>query len=119
MKKLFFIMLSMSLVMTVAAQKRSRVFVRSYRPVYSSIGFGFGFYPYYYSPYIYGYNNAYYRPSKLDIEVADINHEYSDKIESVRLDKSISGKERRAEIKRLKNERDQKISDTKVNYHRQ
>ena len=118
MKKLFFIMLSMSLVMTVAAQKRSRIFVSSYMPVYSSVGFGFGLYPYY-SPYAYRYNNFYNRPSQLDNEIADINHEYADKIESARLDKTLSGKERRAEIKRLKNERDKKINDLKVNYHRQ
>ena len=116
------IMLSVSLVITVSAQKRG-VIVRSYTPVYSTfgIGLGYGYSPFYYNPYYYypyGYRNS-YRPSKLDIEIADITHDYADKIESVRLDKTLSGKEKRQEIKSLKKERDKEIDDVKMNYHKQ
>ncbi len=121
MKKLFILLLSISLVITASAQKRGAFIVNSYVPVYSGfgIGLGYGFYPSYYSPYYnpYGYNYG-YRPSKLDNQIADINHDYADKIESVRLDKVLSGKEKRQEIKNLKKERDQEIDDAKVNYHK-
>jgi len=122
MKKLLMIMLSVSILSVASAQRHGVVVVRSYAPVYSSfnVGLGYGyspFYnPYYYSPY--GYNNS-YRPSKLDNQIAEITHDYADKIESARLDKTLSGSERREEIRNLKKERDKEIDEAKINYHKQ
>ncbi len=121
MKKLLMIILSVSLFSAVTAQRHGVVVVRSYAPVYSSfnVGLGYGYSPFYnpyYSPY--GYNNN-YRPSKLDNQIADITHDYADKIESVRLDKTLSGSQRREEIRNLKKERDNEINEVKINYHKQ
>lgn len=125
MKKLLIIMLVMSLL-TAASAQRHVVYVNSYVPVYSGFGWGvgfppygyypYGYYPYGYSPYGYSY---YYKPSRLDNQIAGINHDYDQKIQSVRMDKKLSGKARRQEIRHLKTERDKAIDNAKINYHRQ
>ncbi len=110
------------------AQKRvviqTRPVVRPHVVYYASPGFGYGYNPYYYRPWYYNtynpYNSNYYnRPTKLDIEIKDMENEYSDRIESVRLDDSLSGKERRKIIRELRNERDERIYDLKKNYYKQ
>jgi len=86
------------------------------------VGGGWGFYaplyPYWAYPYPpYGY--GYYRPmSKLDMQVQDIRHDYSEKIASVKQDKSLTGKQRRQQVRALKHERDNAIDDAKRNYYK-
>jgi|SRR6478735_1471962 len=132
MKKLFLILLSMALIYGASAQKiiagghyytrpRVSVSVGTYAPFYPYYGFG-------YSPFAYGYGFGYgypyygyhqpYRPSKLDLQVEDIKKDYQDKIWSVKNDKSLSGKEKRKEVRNLKQERDQAVLDARKNYYR-
>ncbi|TWV93348.1 hypothetical protein [Chitinophaga pinensis] len=83
-----------------------------YNPYFSPFGFYYG------APYGYPYSAAPYQPTKLDMQVADIRNDYADKIESVKLDKSLTGKERRAQIRTFKQERDQAVLDAKRNYYK-
>jgi hypothetical protein len=127
MKKSFVLMVALLVTIASFAQHRvygsgyyrAPVIVHSYYPSYGfglgyGMGYGFG-YPYSYYP---SYGVA-ARPSKLDQAVADITHEYAQKIESARMDKTLSGKERRHEVKALKIERDQRIDDAKRNFYKQ
>lgn len=120
MKKMIVIMAALVLTLCVSAQKRGGVYFRPRTHVIISGGYS----PYFYSPYYnpwygqqYGYP-MYHRPSKLDLQIADIKSDYSDRIWSVKHDKSMSGKERRQEVRRLRHERDKAITDAKINYHR-
>ena len=120
MKKLIVIMVALVLTLGAFAQKRGGVY---YRPrTYVVVGGGFG-YPYYspfYNPWYYpGYYGPgyYHRPTKLDMQIADIKSDYSDKIWSAKHDTSLSRKERRVEVRRLKRERDKEIMEAKRNYH--
>ena len=85
-----------------------------YSPYYSP------FYSPFYSPYGWGYpygqSGVQARPSKLDQEVADIEHDYSQRISSARAD--LSGKEKREEVRRLKEARDAEIDIAKRNYYK-
>ena len=131
MKKLFLILLSMGLIYGASAQKiiargtyyarpRVSVAVGAYAPFYPYYGFG-------YSPFAYGYGFGYgypsygyhqpYRPSKLDLKIEDIKKDYQDKIWSVKKDESLSGKEKRKEVRNLKQERDQAVLDARKNYY--
>jgi hypothetical protein len=121
MKKLLVIsVLSLAVVFSASAQK----FIRGggfYGGPRVYIGGGWGIYaPLYYNPYWayppYGY--GYYRPtSRLDMQVSDIKYDYSEKIASVRMDKSLTHKQRRQKIRELKHERDNAIQDAKRNYY--
>lgn len=83
-----------------------------------------GFYPYYrpywydpfYTPFPSYYCN-YYRPSKLDLQIEDIKHDYDDKIWSVRHNDNLSGKERRKQIRELKHECDDAVERARKNYY--
>jgi hypothetical protein len=125
MKKLMIIMIALVLSATVFSQKvamvgghfggvyyrpRTTFVVGTYVPLYD---------PFYYSYYPYYGYRYYYRPTKLDAEVADIQHDYDERIWSARHDKSMTGKERRQEVRDLKHERDQSISDAEHNYYKQ
>lgn len=131
MKKVLIMLLSFGLVAGVSAQRHGgggggfrgggfRGGGYSYAP---RIGISGGFY----SPY-YGYYNPYYldypgyanngRPSKLMRKVEDIKSDYADRIYSVRQDKSLTGKDRRQQVRELKKEKDQAIDDLESNYHR-
>lgn len=89
---------------------RTTFVVGAYAPLYPR---------YYYDPFFYGPSYRYYnRPTKLDLEIADIKNDYDDKIWSARQDKSLSGKERRKEIRELKHERDQAIHNAEVDYYK-
>jgi hypothetical protein len=137
MKKIFIILLSLGLVIGASAQRHgggsyhggggyyrgggSRVVISggAYLPLYYGMGspyygFGYGFgYP---PPY---YNNGYgYRPSKLDLQIEDLKHEYQQKIDAARDDDSISGKERRAAVRDLKRERDDAITQAKRDFYK-
>ncbi|WP_133177712.1 hypothetical protein [Chitinophaga parva] len=84
-----------------------------YSPWYGPYGgWGFGY------PYGYPYAMMPYRPSKLDLQIQDIRNDYADKIESMKMDRSLSGKERRQKIREFKAERDHEIRDTKANYYK-
>ena len=83
----------------------------AYSPFYPYYGFGYSpFYPY---P-AYGYS----RSSKMQVKIEDIKNDYHDKINSAKADKSLSHADRKATVKRLKQERDQAIDDLKKNYYK-
>ena len=98
----------------------SRSVVIFHQPYYG----GFGYRPYYspwgynafYNPYGYGYRYA-PRPSKLDLNIEEISNDYSEQISDVRHDNSISGSERRSQIRNLRHERDGRIIQAKKDYY--
>jgi len=115
MKKLLIIVVALTIAVSVSAQGHYRwhggygsriVVVGGYAPYYP-----------YYDPFYYP---RYYqvRPTKLDMKIEDIQYEYSEKIKAARHDKGIPRKERRAEIRELKHEREQAIMDAKRSYYR-
>ena len=130
MKKLMVIIIALGLSAAASAQKvavgvhgnfggvyfrpRTTFVVGTYVPFYYH-PFYYGYYPYYGYPY-YGYR---YRPTKLDLQIEDIKNDYEEKIWSARHDKTISGKERRKEVRELKHDRDQAIIDAERNYYKQ
>jgi hypothetical protein len=123
MKKLLFILVIASVFSANTYGQRGHGGGIYYRPQSTVIVGGFGYSPFY-SPFGY-YGYPYYgppaiaaRPSKLDQEIADINHDYSEKIESVRMDSNLSGKERRHEIRELKSARDNEIENAKSSYYK-
>jgi hypothetical protein len=131
MKKLVFLVVSLGLAFGVSAQRSVKsparnprppqkvVVVRNYPPMFSPY-FGFG------SPFGFSrFGNRFYdpfrpqpRPSRLDMEIQDIQHEYRDRVASVRSDKDLSRRERRQRVKELKNERDRIVSETRSDYHK-
>ncbi len=123
MKKLIVTLLLAASVSGAFAQRGHVIVTRpAYRP-HTTVVVGGGFYSPFYSPYgWYGYPYyepaVPYRPSKLDQEIADINHDYAERIESARMDKAISGKERRHEIRELKEARDHEIDLAKRDYYK-
>ncbi|RFM25703.1 hypothetical protein DXN05_23625 [Deminuibacter soli] len=82
-----------------------------YSPFYSPWGFYYG-YP------LYPYGEAYHRPTRLDIQVSDIKNDYADKISSVKLDNTLSGKERRQKVRQLRRERDETILQARKDYYK-
>lgn len=103
-----------------------------------SVGVGSPYYSPYYSPYRSPYSSPFYRsypyrstrsipyystpvysrPGELDMEISDLRADYNDRIWSIRHDKSLSKSERKAEIRRLKSERDRAVRNAEYNYHR-
>ncbi len=91
---------------------------RYYRPYYNpyySLGFGLG----------YGYGNPYYgrpyyqRETRLDRQIIDIKNGYADRISSARADNSLSGRERRQEVRKLRHERDETVDNARRSYYKQ
>ncbi|MFT3824686.1 MAG: hypothetical protein QM731_12230 [Chitinophagaceae bacterium] len=128
MKKLLIVLFSIGLAFGASAQKVVRGGGGHYsRPprVVVGVGAGFGYYSPFYSPfgfyspwgYPYAYNNYYSKPSRLDLEVQDIKVDYSDRIQSVKLDESLSRKEKRQKIRELKTERDKAVIQAKKDYY--
>ena len=119
MKKTVTLVLLVLAVSAASAQIKGRGFF--YSPgatvvvggFYPSLMFG----PYYLGYPYYGYGPT-YRPSKLDIQIMDIKHDFEDRISSVKLDNSLSGKERRQKIRELKKERDDAVDAAKRNYYK-
>ena len=103
-----------------------------------SVGVGSPYYSPYYSPYRSSYHSPFYRsypyrssrsfpyysepvysrPSELEMEISDLRADYNDRIWTVRHDKSLSKSERKAEIRRLKSERDRAVRNAEYNYQR-
>ena len=120
MKKLFVMLLSMMLVLGASAQKKYVTPHYYYPRTRVVVGYGFGgFYPYYpLTPYDYYWGYPYSsRPSRLELKIEDIKSDYKDRIWSARHDTNLSKAERKAEIRRLKSEREQAIRDAERNYH--
>jgi hypothetical protein len=127
MKKLIVVLFTMGLATGVFAQKvirgggvrvisRPVIAVGAYSPFY---GYGYGSFwgtPFGY-PY-YGYHNAYNRPTKLDLQIADIKNDYQQKISSAKSDKSVARSERKAIVRDLKHERDQQIIEAQRDYYK-
>lgn len=129
MKKLLIILFSLGLTVAASAQHvrgggyhgggRRVVVVPSYS---MSIGafapyYGYGFY----NPWLYGnpYGSNYSpRPSKLDLQIEDINADFKDKKWSVKHGQNLSRQERKQKIHELKVDRDQQILDAKKNYYK-
>ena len=133
MKTIIMFCLAIVVAGAASAQKYDRY--RTQRPrVRTSVSVGIGSpyysplrspfyrpYPYYSAPFYSApmYSTPIYsRPSRLDMEIADIKADYNDRIWSARHDKSLSKSERKAEIRRLKSERDRAVRDVEYNYHR-
>ena len=109
----------MIIVLSAAAQHRF-VGGHYYRPRTTVVISG-GYYPYYPTyPYSYGYwsYRPYYRPSRLALEIEDIQSDYNDRIWSVRHDDRLSKKERRRKIHELKSDREAAIRNAQRNYYR-
>ncbi len=130
--------MSIALVSGVSAQRHGG-FGGGYRPVTRvyvapsySLGFGYGYglglgfgygYPYFgypfYGMYPYPYGGSYAsRQSNLDRQIEQIKSDYADKIYSARNATDLNGKERRAEVKRLKQERDDAVNNLRNNYYK-
>jgi hypothetical protein len=127
MKYIIATVISLGLALGVSAQK----VIRSPRPPQKVVVVRGGFSPFY-SPYAfgrpywgypYGYYDPFYRPmpsrpSKLDLEIADIKNDYRDRIRSARMDDKLSRKERRAVIQSLKHEREKEIIEAQRSYYK-
>jgi hypothetical protein len=123
MKKLLIAMVALVLSTGAMAQFRhgyygGHGFYRSNVGV--SVGFGYPYYGYYGYPYYYPYGPTYYSsgyPSKLELKVEDINNQCDYKISLVKNDKGLSHKEKRAEKRQLRYQRDQAIIQAKRDYY--
>jgi hypothetical protein len=139
MKKLVVVLVALGLAFGASAQRskgsgsthpapsKRVVIVRSYSPFSPYFGYGWGspFYGYSpynaYSPFGYGFNNGYRydrRPTKLDLQVEDIQNDFQDRITSVRHDDDLSRKEKRKKVQELKDARERAITEAKKNYYK-
>jgi len=129
MKKLLICGLSIMMAMSVSAQyhggyyygrPRISIGIGGYFPMYPYYGYSpFYAYPPLGYPYGYGYGYRYNRPtpSKLDLQIQEINNDYNHQIWEVRHDKSIKRKERKKQIHELEHERDKAIIQAKKAYY--
>ncbi len=129
MKKIIIALFAMAIVSSASAAPAGPAkggFHRGGRPVVI-VHAGYGYYSPFYGPFGYygfGYPFGYpyvavpYRPSKLDMQIEEIKNDYTDKIESVKMDKTLTGKERRQKIREFKAERDHDIREAKANYYK-
>jgi hypothetical protein len=122
MKKLFVIVLSIMIVTAASAQIKGGGHYwtggRYYHPhTRVVVGLGAGYYSPYYFPFYSPYD-GYWRPSRLELKIEDIQADYKDKIYSVRHDKSISKSERKAMIHQLKSDRELAIHDAQRSYYK-
>ncbi len=137
MKTILAVMVALSLCVGASAQKRGGGFYHSYAAprvvIAPSVGFGYGYgypavglgfgYPFFGYPY-YGYPNSGYRgnygyggnSAKLALQIQSIKLDYKAQIKETRHNKSISHSERRAQIRNLKNEREQAIITAQENF---
>jgi hypothetical protein len=130
MKKIAIVL---SLVIVTLSASAQKVFVRPVVPVRPHVVYVARPYPYW-NPYFYGaglgfgytwYNRPAYpsnydnHPTKMEQGIQKIEDDYSDRINSVKADDSLSGHERRVKVRELKRERDQAVDDYKKNYYKQ
>lgn len=130
MKKIIVLLLAVGMLSAASAQfkghghyyphyPRTRVIISGGLYPYYGYPLGYG-YPFGFGyPFDYGYRHDVFRPSKLDVEIETIRHDYDQRIASVKMDKSLTGKERRQEKRRLRKERDNAIDAAKENYYKQ
>ena len=118
------IIFALGVTFHASAQKVIRAVPRYYPRSHVSVGIGLGawgpYSPYWYNPWYayppgYGYSS---RPSKLDLEIQDIQLDYKDRIWSARHDESLSRKERRQKVHELKHERDNEVLQAKKDYYK-
>ena len=123
MKTLTIIICALGLTLSASAQKVVHVAPHMARP---RVVVGLGAYSYYpwsfYNPF-YGYPPAYgygyyHRPTKLDLELQDIQNDYKDRICSARHDNGLSRHDRRVKVHELKHERDDAIIQAKKDYYK-
>ncbi|HET9746424.1 MAG TPA: hypothetical protein VFP97_11975 [Chitinophagaceae bacterium] len=131
------VMVCLAVVITTAASAQKYNRSRYPQPrIRTSIGVGIGspyYSPYrspYYSPFYHSYpyrstqprpyysTPVYSRPGRLEMEISELRTDYNDRIWSVRHDKSLSKSERKAEIRRLRSERDRAVRNAEYSYHR-
>jgi len=116
------IIFALGITLHASAQKVVRVAPRPRVAVGVGLGYGYGFGPYYpwYSPWYAYPPGPYYnpRPTKLDLEIQDIQNDYKDRIWSARHDESLSRRERRQKVHELKHERDNEILQAKKDYYK-
>ena len=122
MKAILMLCVAFVITASASAQKNSRYrYSRPRTQTSVSIGIGGGYSPYYSPfsrPYPYYSTPIYSRTTRLDNEIANIRADYNDRIWYARHDRSLSKSERKAEIRRLKSERDRAIRDAQYSYHR-
>lgn len=135
MKKLLLMLLTVGVVFSASAQlpRGGKAPVRviaprvtvigGYNPYIGGLGYGYG-YRYGFNPY-FGYNPFFGprvyqapRPTKLDLQIADIRNDFQDRIASVRQDKSLPRSERKAKVRELKHDRESAIINAKRNYYK-
>jgi len=90
---------------------RPVITVRAYAPWYP-----YGFYDPFYYPYYYYPDRSYRYPARLEMKLDAIRDDYQQQIKETRHDKTMSGKERRAKVRELKNEKDRAIIDAKKDF---
>ena len=133
MKKLLVILFSVGLALGASAQRGGHFAGGGvvYRPrvvVGVGVGYGFGFgygpfFPYYglYGPWGYPYPPYYYgqgaMPPRLAYQIEDIKNDYKSQIKATRHDKTIPRPERRDRIRKLKQDRDQAVSQARKDYY--
>lgn len=125
MKAVVMILMVMGLTTGLFAQKivRGGGHVVRVRPVIAVgavapfYGFGMGYNPFWGNPFYNNYN-MHSRPTRLDLQIADIKNDYQQKISSARSDKSISKSERKQIVRDLKHAREQEIIDAKRDYYK-
>ena len=78
--------------------------------------YGYGYNPFY--PNRYNNNNYYNRPSQLDLQIRDIENEYRDKRASVKLDRTLTRKQRREIFRALNREKERVVLETRRNYYK-
>ncbi|MBE7170485.1 MAG: hypothetical protein INR73_07840 [Williamsia sp.] len=126
MKNLFAILLLIGLAYGASAQhaRGGHAIVRSHTGFGLGIGtyapFGYGYNRFYSPFYSYPYSRpyAYSQPTKLDLQVQDIENEYDDKKWAVKHDKSLDRKQRKEALKVLKAEKENAILDARTNYYK-
>src|SRR6476620_7543397 len=87
------IIFALGITLHASAQKVVHVVPRTRVAVGVGFGYGYGYSPFYpwYSPW-YAYPPGYYsspRPTKLDLEIQDIQNDYKDRIWGARHDESL------------------------------
>lgn len=124
MKQILIVMLLVTIGYGASAQHKrgGRVIVhpRTGIGMGSHLGHGNNYGYGYNSVYSNRYNNNYFynRPSQLDLQIRDIENDYRDKRASVKLDRTLSRKQRREIFRALNREKERVILDARRNYYK-